>query len=71
MAGAAEADVLGVPRNTQYLATDKVVRSIFHIFAPNSPILIIFTVLKMALKFIGTSSLLQEDGNQTKAGTAN
>ena len=68
--GAAEAGVPGVPRNTQYLATDKVVRSIFHIFAPSSPILIIFTVLKMALKFVCSFSLLEECGNQNKAATA-
>ena len=67
--GAAEAGVPGVPRNTQYLAIDKVVRSIFHIFAPSSPILINFTVLKMALKFISTSSLLQECGSQNKGAT--
>ena len=36
---------------------------------PRSPILMIFTFLKMALKFIGSSSLLEEYGSKNKAAT--
>ena len=38
----------------------------FHNFASRTPILIIFTFLKMALKFIGSSSLLEECGSKNK-----
>ena len=40
--------------------------SFFHNFASRSPILMIFTFLKMALKFIGSSSLLEECGSKKK-----
>ena len=43
--------------------------SFFHNFASRSPILMIFTFLKMALKFIGSSSLLKECGSKNKGAT--
>ena len=39
---------------------------IFYNFASRSPILMIFTFLKIALKFIGSSSLLEECGSKNK-----
>ena len=41
----------------------------FYNFASRSPILMIFTFLKMALKFIGSSSLLEECGSKNKVTT--
>ncbi len=38
----------------------------FHNFASSGPILIIFTFLKIALKFVGSFSLLEECGNKNK-----
>ena len=45
--------------------------SFFYNFASRSPILMIFTFLKMALKFIGSSSLLEECGSKNKVTTDN
>ena len=42
---------------------------IFYNFASRSPILMIFTFLKLALKFIGSSSLLKECGSRNKGAT--
>ena len=39
---------------------------IFHNFTSRSPILMIFTFLKTILKFIGSSSLLEECGSKNK-----
>ena len=39
---------------------------LFYNFASRSSILMIFTFLKMALKFIGSSSLLEECGSKNK-----
>ena len=41
----------------------------FHNFESISPILTIFTFLKMALKFICSSSLLEECGSKNKVTT--
>ena len=41
----------------------------FHNFASSGPILIIFTFLKIALKFVSSFSLLEECGNQNKSAT--
>ena len=38
----------------------------FHNFASRSPILMIFTFLKMILKFVGSSSLLKECDSKNK-----
>ena len=38
----------------------------FHNFTSRSPILMIFTFLKMILKFIGSSSLFKECGSKNK-----
>ena len=43
--------------------------SFFYNFASRSPILMIFTFLKMALKFICSSSLLEECGSKNKVAT--
>ena len=43
--------------------------SFFYNFASRSPILMIFTFLKMALKFICSSSLLEECGSKNKGAT--
>ena len=43
--------------------------SFFYNFASRSPILMIFTFLKMALKFICSFSLLKECGSKNKVAT--
>ena len=51
-------------------STDNGIQRFFHNFASSGPILIIFTFLKIALKFVGSFSLLEECGNKNKGATS-
>ena len=54
---------LGFPKRMVFILYCIDLTSFFYNFASRSPILMIFTFLKMALKFIGSSSLFEECGS--------
>ena len=60
---------LGFPTRMVFILYCIDLTSFFHNFASRSPILMIFTFLKMALKFICSSSLLEECGSKNKVAT--